>query len=87
MSGRVAGRARPIPMDSNELTPGEIRQLLASGGDAREVVACLVATGSWSEGGAAEIVAFLTRGPDVLMKMDITRTQKSTLQLRRSVTR
>jgi len=44
-----------------------------------------VETGCWSESGAAEIVAFLTRGPDVLMKLDLTKTQKSTPQLRRSV--
>jgi len=74
-------------MDSIELTPNEIRQLLESGIDARVVAERLVATGCWSEAGAAEIVAFLTSGPDVLMKMDLTRAQKSTLQLRRSVTR
>jgi hypothetical protein len=73
-------------MDLIELTPSEMRQLLESGIDARDIADRLVATGYWSEAGAAEIVAFLTRGPDVLMDKNITR-EKSTLQLRRSVTR
>jgi hypothetical protein len=83
-SGRIAGRP-DTSMESETLTPSETRQLLESGIDVREVAERLVATGCWSESGAAEIVAFLTRGPDVLMKLNLTKTQKSTLQLRQSV--
>jgi hypothetical protein len=72
-------------MKSEELTPNDIRQLLESGIDPRNVAERLVETRCWSESGAAEIVAFLTRGPDVLMKLDLTKTQKSTPQLRRSI--
>jgi hypothetical protein len=75
----------PNTLESRELTPNEIRRLLESGTDAGEVAARLVETGCWSESGAAEIVAFLTRGPDVLMKLDLTKRQESTSHLRRSV--
>lgn len=64
-------------MKAEELTPHDIRQLLESGIDPREVAGRLVDTGCWSKAGANEIVAFLTRGPDVVMKIDLTKTQKS----------
>ena len=75
----------PNTLETSELTPNAIRRLLESGIDTCEVAARLVETGCWSESGAAEIVAFLTRGPDVLMKLDLTKTQQSTSRLRRSV--
>ena len=75
----------PNTLESSELTPNEIRRLLRSGVDSCEVAARLVETGCWSESGAAEIVAFLSRGADALMKLDLTKRQESTSHLRRSV--
>ena len=67
---------RPEHLGASELTPNEIRRLLESGADRCEVANRLVETGCWSESGAAEIVAFLTGGPDVLMKLDLTKKQQ-----------
>ena len=47
-----------------QMTPGQVQHLLDSGIEAGDVVRLLVATGAWSESGAAEIVASFTRaGP------------------------
>ena len=42
----------------------EITELLESGVDTREIVRRMVATGDWSEAGAADFVSFLAHGPD-----------------------
>ena len=44
-----------------QMTPGQVQHLLDSGIEAGDVVRLLVATGTWSESGAAEIVATFTR--------------------------
>jgi len=67
------------------LTPREIRQLLESGVKAPELVERLVATGTWSESGALEILSFMTRGPDELIGSDMTRTVRPTRAIRQSV--
>ena len=54
------------------LTPVEIRRLLDSGVQGAEVIRLLVATGNWSNAGAADIVSFLTRGPDAFLSIDTT---------------
>ena len=52
------------------LTPAAVRTLLDTDAEA-DVVGRLVATGAWSEAGAAEIVAFLRSGPDGLLKAGV----------------
>ncbi len=46
------------------VTPTRVEELLARGMDADEVVRLLVATGAWSESGAAEIVSTLGQRDD-----------------------
>ena len=49
----------------------DVRGMLAAGVGETEVIRQLVATGSWSKSGANEIVRFMTRGPDALMKASV----------------
>ncbi len=44
-------------MSSIAVTPGFVAELLSRGVDEDDVVRLLVATGAWSESGAAEIVS------------------------------
>jgi hypothetical protein len=54
-----------------DLTPASVRALLERLDEA-EVVSRLVATGSWSEPGAVEIVSFLSSGPDALFDAGVS---------------
>lgn len=49
----------------------DVRGMLAAGVDEAEIIQRLVATGNWTQSGANEIVRFLTRGPDALLKTSI----------------
>ena len=45
------------------VTPAQVARLLHRGLDAEDIVRLLVATGSWTEAGATEIVSTLAQGP------------------------
>lgn len=53
------------------LNESDVRGMLAAGVGEAEVIRQLVATGSWSQSGANEIVRFMTRGPDALLKTSL----------------
>ncbi len=55
MSSVSASRIKP------QMTPSQAQHLLDSGIESGDVVRLLVATGAWSESGAAEIVSTLIR--------------------------
>ena len=46
------------------LNASEVRAMLDSGAEHSTVIKQLIETGAWSESGAAEIVSFMTHGPD-----------------------
>jgi hypothetical protein len=50
------------------LSAWDVRKMLDSGVGRHEIVRRLIETGVWSRAGAAEIVQFMTSGPDPLMK-------------------
>ncbi len=45
--------------------------MLNAGVQHHEVIRQLVATGNWSKSGAAEIVEFMTHGPDALFNVKV----------------
>ena len=55
----MGSAARPVTV-----TPAQVAELVGRGVEAGEIVRLLVATGTWSESGAAEIVATLASGAD-----------------------
>jgi hypothetical protein len=50
------------------LSAWDVRKMLDSGVGQHEIIRRLIDTGVWSRAGAAEIVQFMTYGPDPLMK-------------------
>ena len=46
--------------------------MLDSGVGEHEIIRRLIETGVWSSAGAADIVQFMTRGPDPLMKQTVS---------------
>ena len=73
----------------SSLTESDIRQMLGTGVPQAEITRRLVATGSWTQSGAAEIVRFLTRGPDALMRtsLKLPRPKRATDSSRAGVRR
>jgi len=53
------------------LSAPDVRTMLTSGVHQQEVIRQLVSTGNWSEAGAAEIVRFMTHGPDALFNVKV----------------
>ena len=64
------------------LNASEVRAMLDSGAEHSTVIKQLIETGAWSESGAAEIVSFMTHGPDRLMKTTASprRTKQPTIE-------
>jgi hypothetical protein len=56
------------------LTATEVRSMLDAGMAPAKVAQRLVETGLWSDKGAAEIVRFMTVGPDKLMSSTLVLT-------------
>jgi hypothetical protein len=46
-------------MNTPDVSPAQVQKLLADGADSEAVVELLVATGTWTEDGATEIVSTL----------------------------
>lgn len=55
----------------SSLGESDVRRMLGTGVDKAEVIKQLVATGDWTQSGANEIVRFLTRGPDALLRTSL----------------
>ena len=53
------------------LSTADVHKMLELGVEHRVIVERLVETGDWSKSGANEIVRFMTRGPDALMKTSV----------------
>ena len=58
-------------MSSRALTASDVRTMLELGVNPSNVAERLVETGAWSKSGANEIVRFMTRGPDPLMRVNM----------------
>ncbi len=58
-------------MNSHALTASDVRTMLESGVNPSNIAERLVETGAWSKSGANEIVRFMTRGPDPLMRVNM----------------
>ena len=53
------------------LSASDVRDMLEVGVEHSAIIERLVDTGAWSKSGANEIVRFMTRGPDALMKTSV----------------
>ena len=53
------------------LSESDVRDMLELGVEHSGIVDRLVETGDWSKSGANEIVRFMTRGPDALMRTSL----------------
>ena len=71
------------------LTEWEVRNMLELGVEHSVVIERLVETGNWTKSGANEIVRFMTRGPDALMKtsLKLPRPKRATGSSRAGVRR
>ena len=58
-------------MSSHALTASDVRMMLELGVNPSNVAERLVESGAWSKSGANEIVRFMTRGPDPLMRVSM----------------
>jgi hypothetical protein len=53
------------------LSESDVRKMLELGVEHSAIIERLVETGDWSKSGANEIVRFMTRGPDALMRTSL----------------